>query len=54
MVVGYTKNDMENWSEAVARLAACAGLTKDDIAQVAFGYGMFTGGFGLHYGLLKL
>jgi phenylacetate-CoA ligase len=54
VVVGYTRNDMENWSEAVARLAACAGLTKDDIAQVAFGYGMFTGGFGLHYGLQKL
>ncbi len=54
VVVGYTKNDMENWSEAVARLAACAGVTRDDIAQVAFGYGMFTGGFGLHYGLQKL
>lgn len=54
VVVGYTKNDMENWSEAVARLAACAGVTKDDIAQIAFGYGMFTGGFGLHYGLQKL
>ena len=54
VVVGYTKGDMENWAEAVARLAACAGVTKDDIAQIAFGYGMFTGGFGLHYGLQKL
>lgn len=54
VVVGYTRNDMENWSEAVARLAACAGVTKDDVAQIAFGYGMFTGGFGLHYGLQKL
>ena len=54
VVVGYTRNDMENWAEAVARLAACAGVTRDDIAQVAFGYGMFTGGFGLHYGLQKL
>lgn len=54
VVVGYTKYDMENWSEAVARVAACAGVTSDDIAQVAFGYGMFTGGFGLHYGLQKL
>ena len=54
VVVGYTKKDMEDWSEAVARLAAAAGVTKKDIAQVAFGYGMFTGGFGLHYGLEKL
>jgi len=54
VVVGYTKNDMENWAEAVARLAACAGVTADDVAQIAFGYGMFTGGFGLHYGLQKL
>ena len=54
VVVGYTKNDIENWSEAVARLAAAAGVTKDDVAQIAFGYGMFTGGFGLHYGLQKL
>lgn len=54
VVVGYTRKDMDDWSEAVARLAACAGVTKDDIAQIAFGYGMFTGGFGLHYGLQKL
>ncbi len=54
VVVGYTKKDMDDWSEAVARLAACAGVTADDTAQIAFGYGMFTGGFGLHYGLQKL
>ncbi|MBN2557820.1 MAG: phenylacetate--CoA ligase [Clostridia bacterium] len=54
VVVGYTKKDMDDWAEAVARLAACAGITKDDVAQVAFGYGMFTGGFGLHYGLQRL
>ncbi|MCK5812567.1 MAG: phenylacetate--CoA ligase [Clostridiales bacterium] len=54
VVVGYTKNDLETWSEAVARLAAAAGVTSEDVAQVAFGYGMFTGGFGLHYGLQKL
>ncbi|MDX1359561.1 MAG: phenylacetate--CoA ligase, partial [Clostridia bacterium] len=54
VVVGYTKKDMDDWAEAVARLAACAGVTEDDVAQVAFGYGMFTGGFGLHYGLQKL
>jgi len=54
VVVGYTKKDIDNWAEAVARLAAAAGVTKNDVAQIAFGYGMFTGGFGLHYGLQKL
>ncbi|MFO7637264.1 MAG: phenylacetate--CoA ligase [Clostridia bacterium] len=54
VVVGYTRKDMDDWAEAVARIAACAGVGKGDVAQVAFGYGMFTGGFGLHYGLMKL
>lgn len=53
IVVGYTKNDMENWSECIARLVLAAGGTDEDIAQVVFGYGLFTGGFGLHYGLEK-
>lgn len=54
IVVGYTKNDLDIWSECVARLASAAGAGKGDVAQVLFGYGMFTGGFGLHYGLEKL
>ncbi|HEX9059696.1 MAG TPA: phenylacetate--CoA ligase [Clostridia bacterium] len=53
IVVGYTKSDMENWSECIARLVLAAGGTDEDIAQVVFGYGLFTGGFGLHYGLEK-
>ena len=53
-VVGYTKNDIDNWSELVARIMTAAGATKDDIVQIAFGYGLFTGGFGLHYGAEKI
>lgn len=54
IVVGYTKNDMENWSENIARLVIAAGGREDDIAQIVFGYGLFTGGFGLHQGLEKV
>ncbi len=54
IVVGYTKNDMENWSENIARLVIAAGGREEDIAQVVFGYGLFTGGFGLHQGLEKV
>ncbi|HOV41068.1 MAG TPA: phenylacetate--CoA ligase [Oscillospiraceae bacterium] len=53
-VVGYTKNDLENWSDCVARLCAAAGATDEDIVQIAFGYGLFTGALGLHYGLEKI
>lgn len=53
-VVGYTKNDLEMWAECVARLAAAGGATEDDIAQICFGYGMFTGALGLHKGLERL
>ncbi len=53
-VVGYTKNDINLWSECVARLITMAGGREDDIAQVAFGYGLFTGAFGLHYGLERI
>jgi phenylacetate-CoA ligase len=49
-VVGYTENDIKNWSDLVARIMTGAGVTKDDVVQIAFGYGLFTGGFGLHYG----
>ena len=50
-VVGYTKNDVEMWSECMARLIAAAGATDEDIVQICFGYGLFTGALGLHYGL---
>ncbi|WP_139653037.1 phenylacetate--CoA ligase family protein [Raoultibacter phocaeensis] len=54
IVVGYNPHDMEVWAECIARLAQMAGVVPGDRAQMAFGYGMFTGGFGLHYGLQKL
>lgn len=53
-VVGYTKKDLDTWSSLVARIAVMTGVNDNDIAQIAFGYGLFTGGFGLHYGLEKL
>lgn len=49
-VVGYTKNDLKIWSNLVARFMTAAGVTHDDVVQIAFGYGLFTGAFGLHYG----
>jgi phenylacetate-CoA ligase len=49
-VVGYTKNDIKTWSNLVARFMTAAGVNHDDVVQIAFGYGMFTGAFGLHYG----
>ncbi|MEI6131462.1 MAG: phenylacetate--CoA ligase [Bacillota bacterium] len=49
-VVGYTKNDIDMWSECVARALTVAGVTKKDVIHVAYGYGLFTGGLGLHYG----
>lgn len=54
IVVGYNRHDMDVWSDCIARLAMMAGVRPGDRAQMAFGYGMFTGGFGLHYGLQKL
>ena len=54
IVVGYNAHDMDVWSDCIARLAQMAGVVPGDRAQMAFGYGMFTGGFGLHYGLQKL
>jgi phenylacetate-CoA ligase len=50
IVVGYTKNDIRNWSNLVARFMTAAGVTRDDLVQIAFQYGLFTGAFGLHYG----
>lgn len=49
-VVGYTRNDIKNWSDMVARILTATGVDADDVVQIAFGYGLFTGGFGLHYG----
>ncbi len=53
-VVGYTKKDIDNWADLVARCLAMAGGGKGDIVQVAYGYGLFTGGLGAHYGAERL
>jgi len=53
-VVGYTHNDIMMWSEVVARSLTMAGIMRDDIVQVAYGYGLFTGGLGVHYGAEKI
>jgi len=53
-VVGYTRNDIAMWSENVTRSLCMAGVTKHDLVQVAYGYGLFTGGLGLHYGTENL
>jgi phenylacetate-CoA ligase len=53
-VVGYTRNDIKTWSNLVARILTAAGVTKEDVIQIAFGYGLFTGGFGLHYGAERI
>ena len=50
-VVGYTENDLKTWTECVSRIACMGGATEKDVAQICFGYGMFTGALGLHYGL---
>ncbi|MBQ3689381.1 MAG: phenylacetate--CoA ligase [Bacteroidales bacterium] len=54
VVATYTKNDLEVWSEGVARVMSAGGVTKDDIVQVSYGYGLFTGGLGAHDGALKI
>ena len=53
-VVGYTRGDMDTWTDCVSRIACMGGATEKDVAQICFGYGMFTGAFGLHYGLEKI
>ncbi len=53
-VVGYTANDLDYWSDCVARLAMAAGADENTIVQICFGYGLFTGALGLHYGLEKI
>lgn len=54
VVAGYTRHDIEVWSEVMARCLTMAGATKDDIVQNCYGYGLFTGGFGVHYGAQKI
>ncbi len=53
-VVGYTQGDIDMWSDLVARALSMAGATTESVVQVAFGYGLFTGGLGLHYGVERL
>ena len=53
-VVGYTQNDIDVWAEGAARALTAAGATKTDSIHVSYGYGLFTGGFGLHYGAEKM
>ncbi len=53
-VVGYSRKDISTWANLVARVLCGAGLTPNDVIQIAFGYGLFTGGFGLHYGAEQL
>ena len=52
--VGYTRNDMRAWSNLTARVLVAGGVTKDDVVQIAFDYGLFTGAFGLHQGAERL
>lgn len=54
IVAGYTENDVEVWTEMVARALSAAGGTKDDIIQVCYGYGLFTGGLGAHQGATRI
>lgn len=53
-VVGYTRRDIDTWAEVMARTLTCAGGTKESFVQVAYGYGLFTGGLGAHYGAERI
>ena len=53
-VVGYTRRDIANWAELMARCLAMAGGHQDSVVQIAYGYGLFTGGLGFHYGAEKI
>ncbi|RME37206.1 MAG: phenylacetate--CoA ligase [Deltaproteobacteria bacterium] len=53
-VVGYSRKDLDTWTELVARFMTAAGVTAEDIVHIAFGYGLFTGAFGLHYGAERI
>jgi phenylacetate-CoA ligase len=54
IVGGYTHQDINLWSEVMARCLACSGTGKDDVVQNAYGYGLFTGGLGVHYGARRI
>ena len=54
IVAGYTQNDLRMWAECVARGLCAAGVSREDTVQVAYGYGLFTGGLGVHYGIERL
>lgn len=54
IVVGYTRGDLNTWSECTARVASAAGVVESDRVQMAFLYGMFTGGWGMHYGIERI
>lgn len=53
-VVGYTRADLNTWAEIVARALTCGGTSKESVIQIAYGYGLFTGGFGFHYGAERI
>jgi len=53
-VVGYTSKDIDTWAGIMARALCCAGATREDMVQNAYGYGLFTGGLGAHYGIERL
>jgi len=54
VVVGYTRNDIKTWSDLMARVLVAGGVSKDDVVQIAFGYNLSTGGFGVHYGAERI
>ncbi len=54
IVMGYTRNDIKNWSNLMARMLVAGGVTKDDVVQITFDYGLLTGAFGVHYGAERL
>jgi len=54
VVVGYTRRDVDTWAELMARTLSCGGTTSSDVVQNAYGYGLFTGGLGGHYGAEKI
>lgn len=53
-LVGYTKDDLKLWSDVMARVLCCAGAEPGDTIQIAYGYGLFTGGLGFHYGAIEM
>ena len=54
IVAGYTRGDLDMWSDCIARLISAVGGNDEDVVQISFGYGLFTGGFGLHQGWEKI